>query len=183
MKDGSKLNIVDEAGNIVGEDTRENIHAQGLLHREVHVWFFTPQRELIFQHRSKTAETYPDLLDATVGGHVEIGDTYESAAIKEMEEETSVKVMTEDLMFVKMLRTTMHDEVTGRINNALRAVYAYRYNGKLDDLRIEVGQGLGFETWPLHKILHVSDSDRPRFIPSIFSDQTLEIFRAISTFN
>jgi isopentenyldiphosphate isomerase len=73
--DNRILNIIDEEGNILGEATRQEIHEKGLLHGEVHVWFYTPDRQLIFQHRAKDKETWPDLLDATVGGHVEIGDT------------------------------------------------------------------------------------------------------------
>lgn len=44
MVDNRKLNIVDEDGNIIGEETRENIHKQGLLHREIHVWFYTHRK-------------------------------------------------------------------------------------------------------------------------------------------
>jgi len=68
MSQERRLNIVDEEGNIVGEETRENIHKNGLLHREIHVWLYTPNREIIFQHRAKDKDTYPDLLDASVGG-------------------------------------------------------------------------------------------------------------------
>ena len=71
MADSRKLNIVDENDQIIGEDTRENIHRKGLLHREIHVWFYTPKSEIVFQHRAKNKDTFPDLLDATVGGHVE----------------------------------------------------------------------------------------------------------------
>jgi 16S rRNA (adenine1518-N6/adenine1519-N6)-dimethyltransferase len=61
------LNVVDESGKILGEETRENIHRQGLLHKEIHVWLFTPNKEIVFQHRGKDKDTFPDLLDATVG--------------------------------------------------------------------------------------------------------------------
>ena len=77
MTDNRRLNIVNEEGEIVGVETREDIHNQGLLHRECHVWFYTPAGEIIFQHRAKDKDTYPDLLDATVGGHVEIGSDYD----------------------------------------------------------------------------------------------------------
>ena len=84
MADNRKLNIIDEQENIIGEETRENIHNQGLLHREVHVWFYTPKGEIIFQHREKDKDTYPDLLDATVGGHVEISLDYENTALPDL---------------------------------------------------------------------------------------------------
>ena len=84
MADNRKLNIIDEDGKIIGEETRENIHNRGLLHREIHVWFYTAKDEIIFQHREKDKDTYPDLLDATVGGHVEIGSDYENTALQEL---------------------------------------------------------------------------------------------------
>src|SRR3990167_4461167 len=104
MKDDRKLNIVGEDGEVIGEATREDIHKQGLLHREIHVWFFTPKDEIIFQHRAKDKDTYPDLLDATVGGHVEIGSDYEDSALKEMEEETGIKANKNDLHFIETIR-------------------------------------------------------------------------------
>lgn len=42
------LNIIDENGKIIGKDTRENIHQKGLLHREINVYFYTPNGEIIF---------------------------------------------------------------------------------------------------------------------------------------
>src|SRR3989338_9985388 len=105
MPDDRKLNIVDEAGNIIGIDSRENIHQQGLLHRETHVWFYTPKGEIIFQHRAKDKDTYPDLLDATVGGHVEIGSDYLKTALAEVAEETGLKIAADDLRFITMVRS------------------------------------------------------------------------------
>jgi len=100
MADNRKLNIVDEDGKIIGVETRENIHNQGLLHREIHVWFYTPKGEIIFQHREKDKDTYPDLLDATVGGHVEIGFDYENTALQELSEETGIKAEKNNLTFI-----------------------------------------------------------------------------------
>ena len=39
-----KLNIVDENDEIIGEEARGKIHKDGLLHRETHVWFLTPNK-------------------------------------------------------------------------------------------------------------------------------------------
>ena len=179
MPDNQKLNIVDEAGNIVGEDTRENIHNNGLLHREIHVWFYTLQGEIVFQHRAKDKETYPNLLDATVGGHVEIGFDYETAATQELEEETGIQAEKNNLVFIKMVRSKVFDTTTNKTNNVIRAIYAYRYTGKIEDLRVEKGKAIGFELWPLEKIFNISDEDRKRFIPALLEEEILEIFRKI----
>ncbi len=177
MADNRKLNIVDEKGNIIGVETRENIHKQGLLHWEVHVWLYTPKGEIIFQHREKDKDTYPDLLDATVGGHVEIGADYENSALQELEEETGIRATKDNLAFIQMVRSKTYDEATGMTNNVIRAIYAYRYDGNVEDLKVEKGKAIGFEVWPFDKIFNITDEDRKRFIPAILEDEILNIFR------
>jgi len=79
-----RIPIVDEKDNIIGEEERSVIHQKGILHREVHVWFITPDRKIIFQKRKLGQETYPGLLDATAGGHVDRReDSYKNSAERE----------------------------------------------------------------------------------------------------
>ena len=179
MADNRKLNTVDESGKIIGEDTRENIHNKGLLHREIHIWFYTPKGEIIFQHREKDKDTYPDLLDATVGGHVEIDSDYENTALQELVEETGIKIEKKNLAFIQMVRSKTFDTATDKTNNVIRAIYAYRYEGKVEDLKVEKGKAIGFESWPLEKIFNISDEDKKHFIPSIFEEDNLNIFKKI----
>jgi hypothetical protein len=84
MSDNRMLEVIDEEGNVIGRETREHIHREGLLHREVHVWLYTPDGNVILQRRAKDKDLYPGLLDASVGGHVEMGADYEESAITEM---------------------------------------------------------------------------------------------------
>ncbi|KKQ28063.1 MAG: NUDIX hydrolase [Candidatus Magasanikbacteria bacterium GW2011_GWC2_37_14] len=182
MSDNKYLNIVNEAGQIIGEDSRENIHKNGLLHREVHVWFYTPQGEIILQHRGKNAETFPDLLYVTVGGHVEIGEDFEQAALKEVQEETGVKLKISDLVLVYKAHAPIDtDTVTHKINNTIRAVYVYCYRGAIKDLQTEKGVGQGFEVWPLTRILNISNEDRIKLIFSILKEPALGILKKIQT--
>lgn len=176
MTDKNKLNVIDEKGNITGIATRESIHANGLLHKEIHVWFYTPNGGIIFQHRAKNTDTYPDLLDATVGGHVEIGSDFDTTALREIEEETGIQAIKENLEFIHMVRSNTHDAITGKTNNVLRAVYAYRFDGAIEKLKIEKRNGLGFELWTLDTILHISFSHKKRFIPAMFDKEMLDIF-------
>lgn len=179
MDKNDKLNVVDENGNVLGQESRELIHAKGLLHQEIHVWFYTPRGEIIFQHRAKNKDTYPDLLDATVGGHVEIGKTYEQAAIDETMEETGLLILPSDLKLLLYRKHKSHDAITDKINNTIRAVYAYCYNGRLEDLKVEQGKGLGFEAWSIEKLFNIEAADKRRFIPSIFNQGIYEVFLKI----
>ena len=177
--DGKKLNIVDESGEIVGTATREEIHKNGLLHREIHVWFYTPNGEFIFQHRAKDKDTYPNLLDATVGGHVEIDKDYLAAALAETEEETGLKIEPRDLTFITMIRSRSEDSVTGMINNRLAAEYAFCFRGEVHNLVIEPGKAEGFEVWQFNRFFNATPEERKRFIPSLFSEQVFSVLNEI----
>lgn len=172
------LEIVDEQGNVVGKATREEIHQKGLLHREIHVWLYTPQGEIIFQHRAKDKETFPDMLDATVGGHVEPGDSFEATALKEMEEETGIKAKAEDLRLVKIVRSDYSDPATNKRNNTIRKVFAYKYVGDKNGLKIEKGKSEGFEFWPIEKLAKASPNDATRFIPSFLNQEHIEMYKS-----
>lgn len=79
-----KIPIVNEQDEVIGEEERSIIHQKGLLHREAHVIFITPDKKIIFQKRGLNKETYPGLLDWTVGGHVDsANDSYEQTAERE----------------------------------------------------------------------------------------------------
>jgi len=179
MPDLRILNIVNENDEIVDEATRTEIHQNGLLHRETHVWFYTPKGEIIFQHRAKDKDTYPDLLDATVGGHVEIGQTYEETAVKETEEETGVTLSIKDLLPLKKIKRRSEDLVTNTINNAFKMEYAYLYKGDIKDLRIEVGKILSFEAVPIEKLGHLTEEEGKRFVPLLLESEFQGIFKEI----
>ena len=176
----AKLDIIDEDENIIGEETKENIHKKGLLHREIHVWFYTPKAEIIFQLRSKHKDTFPNLLDATVGGHVEPGDDSITTALREMSEETGVKAKAEDLRLVSKLRWRALDTVNQMVNNVIRTIYAYQYDGRLSDLRSEEAQG--FEAWPVNKLSKgLTLEEKKRFAPSMLKKDYLDTYREITS--
>lgn len=163
------LNIVDEEDNIIGQEERIKIHAEGLLHREIHVCFITPNKEIIFQHRAKDKDTFPDLLDATVGGHVEIGDSYEKTAIKETDEETGVKINSSDIVLVSKSANSAKDAINQKINYAFQSEYLYIYNGSLGDLAVEDGKAIGFEAWTIDELLNLSEKNKKIFIPYVLN--------------
>jgi len=177
MADSRILNIVDENDEIVGKSTREEIHQKGLLHREIHIWFITPKGEIVFQHRAKDKDTYPDKLDATVGGHVEPGMSYEETAIKEGQEETGIDIDPSKLVFLRKMRKKSFDQVTGLTNNTIRNQYAYLYEDSITNLKVEEGKSEGFETWKIDDLPNLPESDKEKFIGIILQPDMLELFR------
>lgn len=170
------LEVVNEQDEFVELETRKKIHQEGLLHREIHIWFMTPDRKIIFQHRAKDKDTYPDKLDATVGGHVDPGMSYEETALKEVAEETGIVLKKENLKFVKKMYKKSFDETTGLTNNTIRSQYVYLFEGNVTDLRVEAGKAIGFEGWSIDSLSTLSENDRKKFIPLILEKDLLDLF-------
>lgn len=174
--DKEMLEVVDENDVVTGIESRKTIHEKGLLHREIHIWFMTPNREIIFQHRAKDKDTWPDLLDATVGGHVEPGMSYEETAVKECLEETGLIMDPKDLREVKKMCITSFDKVTNTTNNTFRIQYVYLFKGDISDLKIEEGKSIGFEALKIDSLNNLSPEDMEKFIPIYISKEFLELF-------
>lgn len=171
-----QLEVINENDEVIGLESRKIIHQKGLLHREIHIWFMTPNREIIFQHRAKDKDTYPDKLDATVGGHVEPGMSYDQTAIKEGAEETGIMLDPTRLKIVRKIRKKSLDEATGLTNNTIRTQYVYLFDGNLNDLHIEEGKAIGFEAWEIDSLSTLSKEDRAKFIPMILSKEFIDLF-------
>ncbi len=163
------LDVVDENDQVVGRDTRENIHKLGLLHREIWVWIANDRGEIAFQRRSPDKDTFPNMLDASVGGHVDLGMDYAATACKELEEETGIKASKDELLFVGMMRKSGHDKVTGKTNNVIRAVYFYKLKER-ESLVAEKGKATGFEYWAIDKLKNLSQEERAQFVPTALDE-------------
>lgn len=91
------LDLVDNQDNVVGQATRKDIYAQGLHnYRVVHAFIKNSQGQLWIPKRVASKKLYPDALDFSVAGHVESGETYEKALIKEAVEEVRLALTPTD---------------------------------------------------------------------------------------
>jgi isopentenyl-diphosphate Delta-isomerase len=85
------LPICDEGNRCVGRAARAVVHAQGLLHRAVHILVFNRMGELFLQRRGADKDTFPGWWDTSVGGHVDLGETPKETALRELREELALE--------------------------------------------------------------------------------------------
>ena len=179
MPGGIMLEVVDDDDNVIGIRSRDEIHALGLRHREIHLWLVTPDNEIIFQHRSATKDTFPNLLDASAGGHVEVGQTYEQATIMEAQEEMGLAIAPDQLGHLAKLDNYAVDERLNKTNRTFRETYWLRYSGKLNDLRIEAGEAVGFVALPAAEVFALTPENARGCIPGLFYEDYQPCWRAL----
>ena len=85
------LDIVDENDNVIGKASKEEIYRKLLLHRIVHIFIFNNKGEMALQLRSKDKSFCPGYWSTVEGGHVQSGETYEEAVLREFKEELGTK--------------------------------------------------------------------------------------------
>ncbi len=84
------FDVVDENDVVVSRSTRAEVHERNLLHRAVHIFVFNKRGDLLLQKRSQLKDRHPGVWDSSVSGHLDAGESYESAALRELEEEMGI---------------------------------------------------------------------------------------------
>lgn len=90
QKDDELFDVVDEQDNVIGQATRSEVHAKGLMHRAVHILVFNKKYACLLQKRSMLKDRHPGVWDSSAAGHLDAGEDYESAARRELEEELGI---------------------------------------------------------------------------------------------
>lgn len=86
------LPVVDEHDRPIGTAPRWRVHAEGLLHRAVHVLLFDRRGRLYLQMRSAEKDTHPRKWTSSASGHVDPGEGYDEAAARELGEELGLSL-------------------------------------------------------------------------------------------
>jgi isopentenyl-diphosphate Delta-isomerase len=110
---------------------RKLAHKQGIAHEGVHLWVIRiiDQPELLFQHRAKDKDTYPDCLDITVGGHVPFGRD-KNKIQKESYEEIGIVPQDDELIDLGYYR---YEEHTGDLDHReFQRIFLYQDNRPLN---------------------------------------------------
>lgn len=123
QKDAEVFDVVDEQDQVVSQATRGEVHAKGLLHRAVHVFAVNRKGEILLQRRSLLKDNHPGVWDSSVSGHLDAGEDYEIAAVRELEEEMGIHgVVPEEIARISARESTGWEHIR---------LYRCRYDGAL----------------------------------------------------
>ncbi len=91
------FDVVDERDQVIGQAPRAEVHARRLMHRAVHVFLFNSRGEFLLQMRSVHKDEHPLTYTSSCSGHVDSGETYDEAAVRELGEELGLDCELEPL--------------------------------------------------------------------------------------
>jgi 8-oxo-dGTP pyrophosphatase MutT (NUDIX family) len=95
------IDIITRNNKITGKlSDPEDATNRGLWHRGVHAIIITPTGDFLVQRRAADAIQHPGMVDIGVGGFVDARETPEHAIIREINEETGLKVTQDQLVFL-----------------------------------------------------------------------------------
>jgi 8-oxo-dGTP pyrophosphatase MutT (NUDIX family) len=80
------LNVYDASGSVVGSMARGDAKAKGLAAGAVQLLLVNPQGRVLLQRRREDKEN-GGLWDKSVGGHVQAGESFDAALLREANEE------------------------------------------------------------------------------------------------
>lgn len=92
-----QFDVVDHQDRVLGQAPRSEVHAHRWLHRAVHIFVFNTRGELLIHQRTATKDECPLKFTSSASGHLHAGEDYETAAVRELQEELSLSVPLEYL--------------------------------------------------------------------------------------
>ena len=110
----------------------------------VHLYRKNPEGEieLLWQQRSFKIDHYPGKWDVSAGGHVNLGETFADAVVREAHEEIGIDISVNDLTLVGLRRSRK-----GIIN----FIYLVDWTGRPEDFKFDDGEVAAVKWVPLSK--------------------------------
>lgn len=110
-----RIQIVDENDRPIGASTRQEAWANGSYYRLVQIVIQDEEGNFLFQKRSLKKPLYPGLWTNAASGHVDEGETYETSAPRELNEEIGVTVPL-TLVGKFLVQKTVDDKIINQFN-------------------------------------------------------------------
>ena len=162
--------VVDEDDRVIGKATREECHEKGLIHRSVYVFILNSKGELFIQKRSPLKDLYPGYYTGSATGHVEYGEDYTQAALRELKEELGI---SPPIKFVSKFKCFSETE------KELSALFIGLWDGKIRFNNKEISEGFFMKFEELKRDI---ETGKKKFAPGFYvALKAFERFRTQSS--
>lgn len=143
------FDIYDEAGNRLGIAARSECHGNpALIHCTAHVVVKHPETgALLLQKRRMDKDIQPGKWDTAVGGHLDAGETFETAALRELAEELGISGKIELChLFDSKIRNDIESENVRVFGTELAGPFSFQ-ESEIDTVRFFSASELDDPGW------------------------------------
>ncbi|NRB60354.1 MAG: NUDIX domain-containing protein [Winogradskyella sp.] len=163
------IDIVDKFGKPLNTVAlKSDAHKNGWYHNTIHLWLYTKNGEILLQQRSHKKAIHPLLWDVSAAGHIDAGESFTEAAIRETNEELGLNLDQEELLKigVKLHESSYKD---GAIqDNEFHHIYIAELTVHIANLstQIEEVEAIKLVSFTEFEHLLSHSKDNNHFIPS-----------------
>jgi len=159
------IDILNDYGEISGKTClKSEAHKNGFFHQSAHIWIFDKNKNVLIQKRAADKDTFPNLWDISVAGHISAGELPIDAAIREVEEEIGFTISENQLHFISTFRKKIAHS-TNLIDNELHHIYICHLNYKLDSLNFQEAEVSALNKIPLNLLKKNIQNNTLKFVP------------------
>ncbi len=132
------FDVLNKNDKVIGKATRKQVHDKKLLHRSVMFFIFDKKGRILVTQRTKGKDMFPEYWSITLGGHVNSGESYDKAVVREAKEEAGIDNKP---FFMDIIKKRISEEKENS------KVYGFVTNGevKLDKNELKKGMFLNME--------------------------------------
>lgn len=132
------LDILDANGQPTGiVKSRDEAHRDGDWHKTVHIAIFNSKNELLLQKRAPAKESYANLWDISVAGHVEAGADATTAALRELSEELGLKIDPKNLQYLFTVKESALLNNGTFHKNEFHDIFLLRMDLEIADIKLQ----------------------------------------------
>lgn len=148
------IDIVDEKDNVIGSLPIIEARQSGKIHRIARVMVEKDDSSMILlQRRLDDEDVYPGCWDNSAAGHVDSGESYEIAALRELHEEIGIKAESLEFMGKYYSEHKYEEDLIRRFTSC----YRYKTDETPTNLQAEeVGEVRWFTLNEIRKLIELS---------------------------
>ncbi|SNR77654.1 Isopentenyldiphosphate isomerase [Lutibacter agarilyticus] len=157
------IDILNELGERTGETClKSEAHKKGIFHASVHIWIFDKHKNVLIQKRATDKDTFPNLWDISVAGHISAREKPLDAALREVEEEIGLIVTEKQLCFIGISKKRIEHH-SNLIDNELHYIYVCEIDFKISQLKIQKEEVSAIKSIHLDDL--IEKVKEPDFVP------------------
>lgn len=157
------IDILNENNKKTGRTClKTEAHQKGFLHASAHIWIFN--KNIIIQKRAENKDTFPNLWDVSVAGHISAGETPDVSALREVEEEIGLKINKEHLNYLGTSKNKIQHH-TNLIDYELHHIFLCEIQFNINTLKIQKEEVAKIKSTDIESLIHKVTFDSNRFVP------------------